>query len=483
LLNVLLSAIISKLNNMRLKLTFCGGVQGVTGSRYLIETNNTRFLVDCGLYQERQYLQRNWAPFIIPPNNLDFILLTHAHLDHCGLIPKLVKEGFNKPIYCTPATAEIAEIALIDAAKLQVEDVEFKKRRHEREARKSPYPEIPLYTLDDAKASLSLLTPYDYEKPVFAGDGIEVTFHDAGHILGSAMIKVKIKQGDEERSVVFSGDIGRWERPILNDPTLFEEADYVLVESTYGDRTLANTEESASVLANVINTTMQTGGNIVIPSFALERAQEVLYHLNQLLMKDIIPHVIVFVDSPMAVSVTDVFEHHPDLFDKEMLELINQGNSPFNFKGLHLVRTIDESKAINRISGTVIIIAGSGMCTGGRIKHHLVANISRAESTILFVGYQAEGTLGRQIVDGATKVRILGQNYTVNARIAQLNGFSSHADQTQLLKWLSGFKKPPKRLFVTHGEANAAKLFANLVRDKMNWQVALPDYRDEIILE
>jgi metallo-beta-lactamase family protein len=468
---------------MRLKLTFCGGVQGVTGSRYLVEANNTRFLVDCGLYQERQYLQRNWAPFIIPPNNLDFILLTHAHLDHCGLIPKLVKEGFKKPIYCTPATADIAEIALMDAAKLQVEDAEFKKRRHEREARIAPYPEIPLYTPDDAKASFSLLTPYDYEKPVIAGDGIEVTFHDAGHILGSAMIKVRIKQGSEERSIVFSGDIGRWGRPILNDPTLFEEADYVLMESTYGDRKLANPEESANVLADVINTTMQSRGNIIIPSFALERAQEVLYHLNRLFMKDIIHHVMVFVDSPMAVRVTDVFEHHPDLFDKEMLELIKQGNSPFNFKGLHLVRTIDESKAINRISGTVVIIAGSGMCTGGRIKHHLVSNISRPESTILFVGYQAEGTLGRQIVDGSAEVRILGQNCPVNARIAQLNGFSSHADQTQLLKWLSGFKSPPKRLFVTHGEANAARFFADLVRDKMNWQVALPGYRDEVILD
>lgn len=468
---------------MRIKLTFLGGAQSVTGSRYLAEANNTKFLVDCGLYQERQHLGRNWEPFPIPPKTLDAILLTHAHLDHCGLIPKLVREGFNRPIYCTPATAEIAGIILLDSAKLQAEDAEFKKRRHEQEERKGPYPEIPLYTPDDANTSLSLLSPIEYGKTVVIGDGIEATFHDAGHVLGSSMIKIRIRQNNEERAIIFLGDIGRWDKPMLQDPTLFAEADYVLVESTYGDRVLASPEEGANQLADVINATVETKGNIVIPSFALERVQEVLYYLNKLLMESRIPHLMVFVDSPMAVSVTDVFQHYPDLFDKEMIELIQQGNSPFNFRGLHLVRTIDESKAINHIAGTIIIIAGSGMCTGGRIKHHLVSNISRPDSTILFVGYQAQGTLGRHIVDGATEVRILGQYYPVKAKIVQINSFSAHADKAQLLKWLSGFKKPPRRLFVTHGEINVSKHFASTIKDEFGWEVALPDYRDEVVLD
>jgi metallo-beta-lactamase family protein len=468
---------------MKIKLTFLGGAQSVTGSRFLVEVNNTRFLVDCGLYQERQHLGRNWESFPIPPKTLDAILLTHAHLDHCGLIPKLVREGFNGPIYCTPATAEIAEIILLDSAKLQVEDAEFKKRRHAREGREGPYPEIPLYTPDDAQASFPLLSPLRYGEVIVIGDGIEATFYDAGHVLGSSMIKVRIRQGDEERTIIFPGDIGRWGKPILRDPTLFKEADYILVESTYGDRSLPDPEEGASQLAEAINVTVKAKGNIVIPSFALERAQDVLYYLNKLLIENSIPHLLVFVDSPMAVRVTDVFEHHTDLFDKEMLKLIKQGKSPFDFKGLHLVRTIEESKAINHIAGTVIVIAGSGMCTGGRIKHHLVSNISRPDSTILFVGYQAEGTLGRRIVEGAAEVRILGQYYPVKARVVQIGSFSAHADRDQLLKWLSGYEKPPRRLFVIHGEANISKQFASLVKDRFGWDTALPSYRDEVILE
>lgn len=468
---------------MKIKLTFLGGAQNVTGSQYLVEANNTKFLVDCGIYQERQFLERNWASFPVPLKSLNAILLTHAHLDHCGLVPKLVREGFKGPIYATPATAEIAEITLMDAAKLQVEDAEFKRKRHEREGREGPYPEMPLYTPDDAKASAALFSRVGYEEVFAISDGIEATFYDAGHILGSSMIRVRIWQGQEERAIIFPGDIGRWEKPMLNDPTLFEEADYILVESTYGDRVLPGPDESANELAEVINDTVKARGNIVIPSFALERTQEVLYYLNKLLIENRMPHIMVFVDSPMAVSVTDVFEHHPELFDAEMIDLISRGRSPFHFQGLHLMRTVGESKAINHIAGTVIIIAGSGMCTGGRIKHHLVANISRPESTILFVGYQAENTLGRRIVDGTAEVRILGQRHPVRARVVKINGFSAHADQSQLLRWLSAFKKPPRQLFIIHGEANVAKRFATLVRDKTGWNITIPSYRDEVILE
>jgi metallo-beta-lactamase family protein len=468
---------------MHIKLAFLGAAQNVTGSRYLIETGNTRLLVDCGLYQERNFKDRNWEPFSMPPQNLDAVLLTHAHLDHCGLLPRLVRNGFQGPIHCTAATAEITQIMLLDSASLQEEDAEFKRQRHETEGRKGPFPEAPLYTVDDARACSRLFSPAPYGKPVEIAKGIEATFYDAGHVLGSSMVKVQIRQNGDERTLLFSGDIGRWNKPILREPTLFEEADYVLAESTYGDRLLEPPEDSASKLAEVINATAKAGGNIVIPSFALERSQEILYYLNRFLIEDRIPHLLVFFDSPMAVNINEVFEHHPELFDEEMTELVRQKRSPFDFRGLNLVRTADESKAINHIKGTVIIIAGSGMCTGGRIKHHLVTNISRKESTILFVGYQAVGTLGRQIVEGAKKVRVLGKHYPVRARVVQVNGLSAHADRDELMKWLSSLRKPPRRLFVTHGEPETSQHFASLVRDQTGWEVAVPQYKDEVILD
>jgi metallo-beta-lactamase family protein len=468
---------------MQIKLTFLGAAQSVTGSCYLVESGDFKFLVDCGLYQERELRGRNWRPFPIPPETLDCVLLTHAHLDHSGLLPKLVREGFRGSIYCIAATAEITEIMLLDSAKIQREDAKFKRKRHQREGRRGPYPEVPLYTIVDAKTSFPLFSPVEYGKAINIGSGVEATFYDAGHVLGSSMIKVRIRQNGEDRTILFSGDIGGLGKPILRDPTLFEEADYVLVESTYGDRLLEPIEDAANKLADVINTTVKSGGNIVIPSFALERSQEILYCLNEFIIEGRIPHLMVFIDSPMAINITRVFKHHPELFDREMSKLMRQRNSPFDFRGLSMVRTAGESKAINRIKGTVIIIAGSGMCTGGRIKHHLVTNISRKASTILFVGYQAVGTLGREIVGGAQKVRILGRHYPVRARIVQINGFSAHADRDELINWLSSLRKPPRRLFVTHGESSVSQHFAGLVRDKKGWEVAVPEYQEEFILD
>lgn len=468
---------------MHIKLSFLGAARNVTGSQYLVEANDVRFLVDCGLYQERELKGRNWEPFLIPPGSIDAVLLTHAHLDHCGLLPKLVREGFDGHVYCTAATSEIAKVILMDSANIQQEDAEFKRKRHQREGRRGPYPEIPLYTTDDAKDCFRLLSPIYYGEPVEIGDGVVATFHDAGHILGSSMIRVTVSQDGEKRTLLFSGDVGRWNKPILRDPTLFDEADYVLVESTYGDRLHESQETISEELAKVINSTVEAAGNILIPSFALERSQEVLYYLNELLIKDRIPHLMVFVDSPMAVSVTEVFEHYPELFDKEMMELIRQGKSPFNFPGLTMVRTVDQSKAINYITGAVMIIAGSGMCTGGRIKYHLVRNISRLESTILFVGYQAMGTLGREIVGGGKEVRILGQKYRVRARVAQIHGFSAHADRDELLRWLSALQRPPRHLFVVHGESETAWHFADLLKERTGWEISVPNYRDEIILD
>lgn len=468
---------------MNIKLTFLGAARNVTGSRYRVEANDVRLLVDCGLYQERAFKSRNWDPFPVAPDTLDAVLLTHAHLDHSGLLPKLVREGFRGRIYCTDATAKIAQIALADSAKIQEEDAEFKRKRHEKEGRKGPYPEIPLYTTDDAKACLPLFSPVPYGKPAQIGDRIQATFHNAGHIFGSSMIKVEVKQNGQKRTLLFSGDVGRWDKPILRDPALFKEADYVLVESTYGNRVHDDSGAIGAQLAEVINSTVEAGGNIVVPSFAIERAQEVLYHINNLLIEDLIPHLMVFVDSPMAVNVTEVFKDHPDLFDEEMTEIVRQGRSPFDFPSLHMVKTADESKAINRIVETAVIIAGSGMCTGGRVKYHLVANISRPESTILFVGYQAMGTLGRQIVDGAKEVRILGRKHPVRARVAQIHGFSGHADRDELFRWLSALQMPPRRLFVVHGEAEAACQFADFISEKTGWNTSVPQYGEEVILE
>ena len=468
---------------MQIKLGFYGAARNVTGSRYYLEANGNKFLVDCGLYQERFLKDRNWDPFPIPPNTLDAVLLTHAHIDHCGLLPKLVREGFRGRIYCTDATADIAKIMLTDSARLQEEDAQFKKKRHEKEGRKGAHPEVPLYTVKDAEACYPLFSPVPYGKTLRLADGFEAVFHDAGHVLGSSNLMFKIDRNGESRKILFSGDVGRRNRPILRDPTLFKEADYIIVESTYGDRLHEDGDKIADELAEVINSTVKAGGNIVVPSFALERSQEILYYMNELLAANRIPHIMVFFDSPMAVSITEIFEGHLELFDKEAKAIIRSGKSPFSFPGLTRVSTTDESKAINQISGSIMIIAGSGMCNGGRIKHHLVSNISRPESTILFVGYQAVGTLGRQIVDGAATVRILGKKYKVKAKIVQMNGFSAHADKNELFHWLSAIKNQPRGVFVVHGEEEVSTGFADYLKDKLGWKVSVPQYKDEVILD
>jgi metallo-beta-lactamase family protein len=467
---------------MDIKLTFLGGAQSVTGSRYLVEVNGVRVLVDCGLCQERACRDRDWDPFPVPPVSVDAVLITHAHLDHTGYLPRLVKQGFRGRIYCTEATAEIAQVIILDAAKLMEEDAEFKRKRHEREHRKVTRPEVPLYNINDAKMVLPLFSPVKYDNTIKIVDGIDAVFYNAGHVLGSADIKLIIRDKKLDRSILFSGDLGSDHRPIVQDPATGLEADYVLVESTYGDRLTQGREDILNELAGIINSTEKAGGNIVIPAFALERSQDILYYLNELLLHDRIPHLMVLLDSPMAINITEIFEKHPELYDDDLKELMQRRHSPFRFVDLKIIRTTDESKEINHIKGTVIVISGSGMCTGGRIKHHLVANITRPESTILFVGYQAVGTLGRQIVDGVPQVRILGEYYPVKARIVQLQGLSAHADRDHLLTWLTALKSPPKEVFVVHGEPASAESFAAFVREKTGWQVTVPDYRQTVIL-
>ena len=469
---------------MEICITFLGAARNVTGSKYLVEVNGIRLLIDCGLYQERGLKNLNWEPFHISPDKLDIVLLTHAHLDHCGLIPKLVKEGFRGRIYCTPATTEIAKIVLLDSAKIQEEDAAYKQKRHNRESRKGDYPEIPLYTKKDAEASFSFFSSIEYEQKLDLGSGIEVVFYDAGHILGSATIKLLAKSNGEERTLIFSGDIGKKDTPILQDPTVFHQADYVVMESTYGNKgTPSSAADIHEILSNIINNTNDNGGNVIIPSFAIERSQEVLYRLNELLRQDRIPHIMVFLDSPMAIRVTDVFRHHTNLFDDEATELLRSGKHPCDLPGLQLSRTVDESKAINYIRGTVVIIAGSGMCNGGRVRHHLVNNIVRPECTILFVGYQAIGTLGRQIVDGAKTVRIHGKHFPVKAKVIKVDGFSAHADKDELLQWISAFKNnPPRKVFITHGEEEVSKAFAEVVEQKLGFNTERPSCGDKYIL-
>ena len=469
--------------SMKIKLRFLGAAQNVTGSRHMLEANGTRILIDCGLYQERHFLERNWDPFPIPPKSIDSVLLTHAHLDHCGLLPKLVKEGFKGKIYCNSATAELARIILLDSAKIQEEDAEHKRKRHEKQKRKGPHGDVPLYTTEDAQACFPLFSPVPYRESFQLGDGVEATLYDAGHVLGSSIIRAKVRQKGQERIILFSGDIGRPNRPIVCDPTVFNTADYVLIESTYGDRVHEQTSDVKKKIGDVINSTKAAGGNIIVPSFALERSQEVLYYINELLIEKTIQPLKIFLDSPMASKITKIFQSHPELFDEKMAEFIRNKKSPFNLSNLELAGKAEESKAISNVKGTIMVIAGSGMCTGGRIKYHLVNNISKPENTIMFVGYQAIGTLGRQIVDGAEKVRILGEQREIKAKIVRIHGFSAHADKEELLNWLKGLQTPPRAVFVIHGEAESASHFCNYLKEQTGWNVSVPAYQDEVILD
>jgi len=459
-----------------MKLAFFGAARQVTGSCYFLDAGGLKLLVDCGLYQERSFLERNWEALPVPPEDLDFILLTHAHLDHSGLIPKVVRDGFSGTILTTDATADILSIALMDAAEIQEEDAAYKKRRHEKENRTVDHPVVPLYTVQDVQAAMPLVEEVDYDVPTELGHGVSVRFRDAGHILGSAMIEITVREGEIVRRLVFSGDIGQWNMPFVRDPTLFEAADYAVMESTYGDRDHEDPGRVDELLARTIRETVAAGGNVVIPTFAIERAQDLMYHLSRLVFAKAIPPVPVFLDSPMAREVTAAFERNDGSFDEDTRRLFAAGRNPFRFPGLTIVRTPEESKAINDVRGPAVIMAGSGMITGGRIKHHLVRNISRPESALLFVGYQARDTLGRQILEGESEVRILGKTLPVRAKVAKINGFSAHADRSGLRRWLDGFKTPPRRLFVTHGDAEVAAKTAESIRRDRGWTVELPEY-------
>ena len=462
-----------------MKIKFLGATRQVTGSSYLLEAGGLEILVDCGLFQERDYSYRNWQAFPVPPKQIQHLLLTHVHIDHSGLVPKLVKEGFTGEILLTPASKELFPIVLLDSARTQEEDAAFKKERHEKEGREGPHPELPLYTVQDVEKCFPLLKAIPYEQPIQLNDQVTVCFHDAGHILGSAMIEVTVQDENETKNVIFSGDMGQWNKPLIGDPSVFNRADYVIMESTYGDRLHETLQDAEDKLGKTVNDTINAGGNVIIPTFAIERAQELIYYFNKLAREGKIPYVLTFLDSPMAVEITKVFERCVKYLDEETQSLFKEGKSPFDFPGLNLVESVEASKAINLVKGSIVIMAGSGMIEGGRIKHHLVRNITRPESTLLFVGYQAAGTLGRQILDGVSPVRIFGQLYPVRLKIQEIEGFSAHADMNDLERWLNNFKSPPTQVFLTHGEESSIQSLENYLNSKGGWRVSAPAYLEE----
>lgn len=464
-----------------MKLKFLGANRQVTGSCHYVEAGGLRLLVDCGMFQERDLRDRNWEAKPVDVAGLDAVLLTHAHLDHVGLLPRLVRDGFDGPIHATDPTTELAALVMRDSGHIHEEDAAQKAKRHRREGRKGPHPEVPLYTVADAERVVPRLRGAPFGADLALNDRVTARFHPAGHILGAAVLQLDVRENGTAKRIVFSGDLGQWDVPIVPDPALLETADAVVMESTYGDRTHDRHETVGDSLADVIRDTVDRGGNVVIPTFAIERTQQLLLHLGRLVDGKRIPRLRVYVDSPLAADVTEVYDRFPAFMDEETRRTLRSRPFVSARNLVELVRSTEASKALNSIRGSCILMAGSGMCTGGRIKHHLVHNIGDPASTILFVGFQSPGTLGRAILDGAPQVRILGQDHKVRARVAQISGFSGHADRPQLLRWIGSFRTRP-HVFLVHGEEDAALSLAEAVRDGAPRDVTVPRYLDDAAL-
>jgi metallo-beta-lactamase family protein len=449
-----------------MKISFHGADRGVTGSCHLVECGGKRILIDCGLYQGgRELNEENAEEFGFDPAGIDFLLLTHAHLDHCGRIPLLSKRGFKGEIITTSATRELARLVMLDSAHLQEEEARYQSRKKARHGHGN-HSGTPLYSVLDALNSTEHFgRSASYGHPLELVPGIRATFIDAGHILGSACIHLELEEQGQHRSLLFSGDLGNAERPFLRSPATPPRADVVIMETTYGDRLHKALKPSVEELYEAINDTFQRGGNVVIPTFALERAQELLFYLREGVEQSRLPGSIqVFLDSPMAISATEIFERHPECYQPEVAELFREGRDPFQLPGVHFTRETAESMALNRIGSGAVILAGSGMCTGGRVRHHLRHNLWRRESTVIFVGFAARGTLARQIIDGAQRVRIYGEEIRVAAKIHTINGFSAHADQAELLSWHRQTGSPG-RTFLVHGDEDVMQHFASRLQD------------------
>ncbi len=463
-----------------MKIQFIGGVRSVTGSSYLITTDTAKVLVDCGMFQGiNDGGKRNLRPFPFKPSEIDALLLTHSHIDHSGLIPKLVKEGFKGKIFTTRASADLCGILLLDSAHIHERDAEWETRKRMRKGRKAV---APLYNIADAAESLSHIEGIDYDVILKAATNIEVRFKDAGHILGSAILELWVMEKGRKVKIVFSGDLGNRGAPIVKDPTYISDADYILIESTYGNRQHKGMKETIEEFAGAIGETLRKGGNVIIPSFAVGRTQDILYILNQFSREGRLNNLNVFIDSPLATNATRVFLKHPECFDKETLELITKGQFPKGTPILKFSETPEESMSINRIRSGAIIIASSGMCEAGRVRHHLKHNLWREECSIVFVGFQAQGTLGRQIVDGAKTVKLFSEVVAVRAKVYTIGGLSAHADKNGLMDWLSHFNKKPKKVFVVHGEEKTSMDFAQSVHERFLIDAHVPRPLEEVML-
>lgn len=475
-----------------MKITFLGAAKTVTGSNFLVEAAGKKFLVDCGMYQGKVTEEfENSDPFLYDVNSIDFMLLTHAHIDHSGRIPKLYNEGFRGNIYATKATCDLCEIMLPDSGHIQEVEVVWKNKKRIRQGEKAL---PPLYTAEDAYKCLEIFKPVDYDDIVEIDDNISVRFNDAGHMLGSSIIEVWVTEDGKTKKIVFTGDLGNNDLPLLDSPTMISNADYLVMESTYGNRLHIRNDDKAKMFLDIVSETLDNGGRVIIPSFAVGRTQEILYEIDKLKEEfgqdeefarkyETLMKVPVYVDSPLAISATEVFKKNVDLFEDEIQEKIKRGDNPLEFNGLQFTQTAEESKALNQDTRPAIILSASGMCDVGRIKHHLKHNLWNPKSTILFVGYQAPGTLGRSIVEGAKKVKIFGEEIAVNARVEYIEGYSGHADQTWLLNFIYSFTNPPKHVFLVHGEPEGQLELKEKIEQTSECKVIIPNFGDSFELE
>lgn len=474
-----------------MNITFWGAAKTVTGSNFLLEAAGRKILIDCGLNQGKAMEERdNYEDFGYNVHDIDFLLLTHAHIDHSGRIPKLYNEGYRNPVIATKATCDLCSIMLPDSGHIQEMEVEWRNKKRIRQG-KEPMP--PLYTAQDAIKCLEIFKPVSYDEIIELDEDISVRFNDAGHMLGSSIIEVWVKEHGETKKIVFTGDLGNNDIPLLDAPTMIDNADYLVMESTYGGRLHLRNDEKAETFLNIVSETLDKGGNVVIPSFAVGRTQEILYELNKLKEKkhdkefmkkyQTLMHAPVYVDSPLAISATEIFKKNVNLFDEEVRKEIESGTNPLEFPGLQFTVSAEESKALNENTTPSIIISASGMCEVGRIKHHLKHNLWNPNNTILFVGYQAPGTLGAKIVSGEKKVKIFGEEVAVNARIEYIEGYSGHADQEWLLNFIYSFITKPKHIFLVHGEPDGQLILKEKILETTEIPVTIPEYGETYSLD
>lgn len=465
-----------------MKLSFLGAARTVTGSCYVLETATGRMAVDCGLHQGNEAIEaRNLDMSPYHPAELKAVIVTHAHIDHCGLLPRLAKAGFTGTIYTTAATADLLEIMLLDSAHIQEMEAEQQSRKRKR----GDQPAVePLYTTEDVHTLLPLVRPVAYGERFEPLPGVRATLADAGHILGSAFVELEVTEDGHSTSLVFSGDLGREGQLLLEDPAVVNRADWVFMESTYGDRDHKGVDTSRDELAEAINWAAKRGEKTIIPAFALERSQEIIYVIHQLLQEGRIPRLLpVYLDSPLAIRATEVFKQHPEYLDDDFRALLQSGQNPLTMPNLKFTLTAEESRQLNELHGPAVIIAASGMANAGRIRHHLRHNLWKPEASIVFAGFQAQGTTGRKIVDGAKSVKLFGDDVAVRARVFTIGGFSAHAGQSQMLRWLGNFKDKAPQVCLVHGEAKAQDIFAGLIHQRLGFTVHVPEYLEEMTLE